>query len=456
MPKLLLIIALLCVTTSGYSQTNITETPKEGYEYFLDFFKSVDSSVHDAAIAHIDNNWSESFEILSIETLYFLRNAKLGFKLLLILQQNTGKEFGYDFNSWFEYQWKKPPTYNPSYFNFKAALHKSIDFRFVNYFLNREQQATIRLDEVRWGGVEQDGIPPLRNPKMIAPSEADYLEDDNIVFGISINGEARAYPKRILAWHEMFTDTVGDTPVAGVYCTLCGTVILYKTQYGDTSYHFGTSGFLYRSNKLMYDKKTQSLWNTLWGTPVIGPLVNKGIQLEYLNVVTTTWGAWKKLHPETTVLSTNTGHQRNYGEGVAYKEYFADDELMFNVPAIDSRLKNKQEILAIRLPLETDESIAISSKFLRKNRIYTGRFHRKSFTVFTDKSGAHRVYYTQDKTFVFYDKGNIAKDADGVVWNLFEDRMENEITKEVLAVFPAHNAFWFGFKAAFPQTTLIK
>ena len=111
---------------------------------------------------------------------------------------------------------------------------------------------------------------------MLDASEATYLGDRNIVFGIEVNGDARAYPKRILAWHEMFTDSVGGVPVAGVYCTLCGTVILYYTNLGGTQYDLGTSGFLYRSNKLMYDRATQSLWNTFSGEPVVGPLVGKG------------------------------------------------------------------------------------------------------------------------------------------------------------------------------------
>ena len=90
--------------------------------------------------------------------------------------------------------------------------------------------------------------------------------------GISLGDDVRAYPKRILAWHEMFVDTVGGISVAGVYCTLCGTMILYETTRNGVDHELGTSGFLFRSNKLMYDRATQSLWNTLWGKPVIGPL----------------------------------------------------------------------------------------------------------------------------------------------------------------------------------------
>ena len=118
-----------------------------------------------------------------------------------------------------------------------------------------------------WGGVRQDAIPPLRFPKLIDAEDATYLSNNQVVFGLMINDSARAYPKRILAWHEMVIDEVGGEPVAGVYCTLCGSMIIYKTTHRGENHELGTSGFLYRSNKLMYDKKTQSLWSTLRGNP---------------------------------------------------------------------------------------------------------------------------------------------------------------------------------------------
>ena len=432
------------------------EPLRKDYRPFLDLFHSTSVKLKKESLQFIEQNWKESFEIYAVETLYFMNDSKSFADLFLVLQEKTNKSYGFDFNAWFEYIWSKDHTYNDDYFSFKAAIHAAKDRRFVTYFFDREKQIDIRLDEVRWGGVVQDGIPPLRNPKMITANKATYLDDDNIVFGISINGDTRAYPKRILAWHEMFTDVVGDVPVTGVYCTLCGTVILYKSEKDGVNYQLGTSGFLYRSNKLMYDQKTQSLWNTLWGKPVIGPLVGKGIELEYLSVVTTTWGEWKTLHPETTVLSLNTGHRRDYGEGIAYKDYFATDKLMFSIPEKDKRLKNKQEILAIRLPSETNENLAISSKFLRKNPVYKGKIMQKSFTVFTDKSGGHRVYFTEDVSFTSYDGRQTVTDSTGASWLLFEGYLEAVSDKKRLELLPTHNAFWFGYKAAFPDVQLIK
>ncbi len=328
-----------------------------------------------------------------------------------------------------------------------------IDPKFAGYF-SSDRTFKIRLDEIRWGGVKQDGIPPLRSPKMILAKEAKYLDDGNIVFGIEVNGDARAYPKRIMAWHEMFVDKVGETPVAGVYCTLCGSMILYKTEHTGVNHQIGTSGFLYRSNKLMYDKQTQSLWNTLWGRPVVGPLADKSIELERMSVVTTTWGEWKKRHPQTKVLSLDTGHKRDYSEGTAYREYFATDELMFNVPKLDKRLKNKDEVLGLIFSQHADKPLAISVDYLSKNPVYHKNVGDMDFVVLTDKSGAARVYETKGVKFTDWDRERSVTDVNGDKWTLSESKLESSDGKELYRL-PAHRAFWFGWYGAYSNTELI-
>ena len=303
--------------------------------------------------------------------------------------------------------------------------------------------------------MRQDGIPPLRQPKMLRASEADYLEDDNIVFGIEVNGDVRAYPKRILAWHEMFVDTVGGVEVAGVYCTLCGTVILYETEAAGLSHTVGTSGFLYRSNKLMYDKATQSLWNTIKGEPVLGPLVDKGIALQHQSVVTTTWGEWKRRHPGTQVLSLDTGHRRDYGEGVAYHEYFATDRLMFNTPYNDQRLKNKDEVLALRFKSNPHEQLAISAKYLKDKPVYMDRIGDQNILVLTDKSGGNRVYDPGGVRFKSFDGNVTAIDETGKSWRLTESKLVSA-DNEALKRLPYSRAFWFGWHATYPKSRLVK
>ena len=354
-----------------------------------------------------------------------------------------------------EWVWNQDFEMPKGYANFKAELYANIDFKFYDYFHDRQELARIRLDEVRWGGVVQDGIPPLRNPEMLSVKEATYLEDDNIVFGIEINGDARAYPKRILAWHEMFTDTIGGVDIAGVYCTLCGTVIPYKTELKGKKYTLGTSGFLYRSNKMMYDQATQSLWSTTKGIPILGPLVDKGIELEYESVVTTTWGEWKRRHPKTTVLSLETGHRRDYGEGIAYNEYFSTDRLMFNTPFNDDRLKNKREILALRFAAAPNQQLAIDTEFLKQNTVYKNNIGAQKFVVLTDQTGANRVYDPKGIEFSKYDGNQTVTDAEGNKWVLGEQALTSP-SGETIHRLPYHRAFWFGWRAAFPETKLIK
>ena len=330
---------------------------------FIALLTNPEENLFKTALINIEKYWDKSQVAMAIETYQYTESDEARALLGKLLSQSIDTRRARNFNDFYFKLWNEDIEPANDYADFKAALYKNIDPRFEKYFLNRQNTARIRLDEIRWGGVQQDGIPPLRNPKMISANAASYLADDNIVFGISINGDARAYPKRILAWHEMFTDTIGGIPIAGVYCTLCGTVIPYRTEIDGKTYQLGTSGFLYRSNKLMYDQETQSLWSTERGEPVLGPLAGKGLSLTYESVVTTTWGEWKRRNPKTTVLSVNTGHDRNYGEGVAYADYFSSDTLMFNTPFKDRRLKNKQEVLALRFFGSPNDQMAIDTKF---------------------------------------------------------------------------------------------
>jgi hypothetical protein len=405
------------------------------------------------ALEIIDREWQPGFLLMSLETLSLSRSRVINERLIAVAETKTGQEHGFDISAWYEWIWNEPEALHPAYADFKSALFSLIDPLFAGYF-SSERETDIRLDEIRWGGVQQDGIPPLVSPRMLAAAEADYLADRDIVFGLEVNGDARAYPKRILAWHEMFVDRVGNVPVAGVYCTLCGSMILYKTEFEGVNYQLGTSGFLFRSNKLMYDKATQSLWNTLWGTPSVGPLVGQGIELERMSVVTTTWGAWRKRHPDSLVLSLDTGHVRDYSEGAAYREYFGTDDLMFTVPTLDRRLKNKDEILGLRTAGADSLPLAIASEFLQKNRLYHESVGDQEVVVLTDRSGAHRVYLASGVRFVDWNRDATVVDEDGVAWTLNEDRLEAADGRSMDRV-AAHRAFWFGWYSAYPQTRLI-
>jgi hypothetical protein len=388
--------------------------------------------------------------------------AKVRARLIRFLEKQTGESFGDDLSRWRKWMWNRPYEPHPDYALFKAVLYGQLDRRMVEFF-PPGRPALIRLDEVDWGGVGVNGIPPLDHPRHIPASEADYLDDDHIVFGIALNGEARAYPRRILAWHELARDRIGGIELAIVYCTLCGTVIPYGAEVGGTLRTFGTSGLLYRSNKLMFDEESMSLWSTAEGRPVIGELAGTDLELEIYPVVTTTWKEWHTLHPTTVVLSADTGFERDYSEGAAYRDYFRTDRLMFEVPKTDKRLKNKDEVLALLLRDEAADSddgrkaLAISAKFLKKNPVYQVAFEGHDLVVITSKKGANRVYAAAGHRFVGRIKDGLLRDADGGLWQMTEQALvSRDVSQEPLRRIPARRAFWFGWYAQFPDSELVR
>ncbi|MEM1049917.1 MAG: DUF3179 domain-containing protein [Pseudomonadota bacterium] len=189
----------------------------------------------------------------------------------------------------------------------------------------------VRLEEIVWGGAWADAIPPLDHPKMIDADDADYLNGDDLVFGVAINGDIRAYPLRILGWHEMMNDRIGGVAVALAYCPLCGSGILYETEVEgfEEPFVFGSSGLLYRSNKLMFDRQTESLWHHLTGKPVGGPLYPGKVRLKTRPMAIARWSDWRARHPETRVLALKTGYTRNYASGFVYHDYFASPDLLY-------------------------------------------------------------------------------------------------------------------------------
>ena len=402
-------------------------------------------------LERIGERWSDDDTVMMLEAARFASRTTRD-AIYSALQENTGQTIRRNLGAWYRWTWNREDFEpHPEYAEFKRRLYAHIDPRFAEYF-SVDYPTTIRLDEVRWGGVRRDGIPPLKNPHTTDARDAKFLADTDVVFGVKIGDHARAYPKRILAWHEMVKDVVGGRSINGVYCTLCGSMIVYDTKIARKHYELGTSGFLYRSNKLMYDHKTKSMWSTIRGEPVIGTLVGKGLKLEPLYVVTTTWGKWRSLHPETDVLSLETGHRRDYSEGAAYRAYFATDDLMFDVPLIDERLKNKQEVLVIRG--DDSDPVAIDTEFLRKNRVHHESIGDRNYVVITDASGANRVYETHEQKFESLAPPSGVLGTGGGVWEITESALISP-KYEPLNRAPAHRAFWFGWHAAHPNTRLV-
>ncbi len=387
------------------------------------------------------------------------RESLIRSRLLSFLERQTGKRFDRSLNGWRQWMWSLPYEPHPDYARFKGMVYGGVDPRMQRFF-PPNAKALIRLDEIDWGGVVVNGIPPLYYPKVVRAAEARYLRDGHLVFGVVVNGEARAYPKRILAWHEMAIDRLGGAELTVVYCTLCGTVIPYDSIVGGTHRRFGTSGLLYRSNKLMFDEGTMSLWSTLEGKPVVGALAGTGQELTSHAAVTTTWGEWRAAHPDTTVLSLDTGHKRDYGEGAAYREYFSNDRLYFEVSNKDRRLKNKAEVLVLQVRPAAGgpaEPVAIDADYLADTPVFHFEAAGRRLLVVTTRQGANRVYSLGSHTVVFEARPSSGSlvDTAGRRWRQTEEALTLDDGSVSLPRYVAHRAFWFGWYAQYPATRLI-
>ncbi len=208
-------------------------------------------------------------------------------------------------------------------------------------------RSAIPTAEILGGGPPRDGIPALDEPKVVPASESAW-KDEEIVLGLVVGGEARAYPVAILDWHELVNDTLGGRPILVSYCPLCGTGLVFDRRIDGKTRHFGVSGLLYRSDLLMYDRETESLWSQIAARAVTGPMM--GRRLDMLRSSFQRWGEWRSEHPETTVLSKRTGHRRDYARS-PYGGYARSRDLMFPAP-YDRRYHPKMPTLGLRIPGE--------------------------------------------------------------------------------------------------------
>lgn len=354
---------------------------------------------------------------------------------------------GEERSGWFDWMlWQEAnPDVVPhgSYYDFKREILLRIDPQFAD-FLNLQHlgrdAAKIRFEEVTWGGVRKDGIPSLDKPAMIDAADADYLREDDLVFGVAVNGDVRAYPLRIMGWHEMFNDVIGGVPLALAYCTLCGSGILFETARGEGEppFVFGSSGFLYRSNKLMFDRGTHSLWNQFTGRPVIGPLVGSQIALKQRPVVIAPWAEWRTQNPDTTVLSLQTGYRRDYGSGVVYRDYFASPDLMFPAITQDGALAPKDYVFGVRT---VGAAKAWPLSAFANKRVINDIVGSLPVVLIGDPNGRSvRAYERGGRTF------DAELTSDGKTWRLTEDALIGPDGGRAPRV-PGHIAYWFAWNS---------
>lgn len=229
--------------------------------------------------------------------------------------------------------------------------------------------ALIPADQIRAGGFPKDGLPALTNPEVFTIAQADahaealkrahqgkFLVAPDRVVAVRLNGQARAYPLKILNWHEVVNDTLGGEPICVTYNPLCDSAAVFSRRVGDDVLEFGVSGLLYNSNLLMYDRRAapgseassagESLWSQLQCRAVAGPAAARGARLDVLPAAVMPWGEWQSLHAGTTVLAPDRSREKLYRR--TYEPYFGNDRLRFPVsPAAPGGLPKKTPVLAV-------------------------------------------------------------------------------------------------------------
>jgi hypothetical protein len=274
--------------------------------------------------------------------------------------------------------------------------------------------ASIPVDEIVNGGPGRGGIPAINKPKFVSPDDAIFLDPEDRVLGLSLNGIARAYPVRILNFHEVVNDAFHDTSIVITYCPLCGSGMAFYGNIINRRLIFGVSGLLYNSDVLLYDLQTQSLWSQIKGAAVSGAM--KGTKLVTIPISHTTWRDWKARHPNSRVLSTQTGFQRDYRKD-PYPDYESDAKILFPVGARSRKYRQKTWVMG----LEVD-----------------GRFKAYPFEELKRNPGQFTDEFQGTKFRVHYDDQNRSArifDQDGI-----------EI--------PTMTAYWFAWYAFHPDTAI--
>ena len=311
------------------------------------------------------------------------------------------------------------------------------------------QKHIIPLEKIKSGGPPKDGIPSIDTPEFTEASQEYHVSDSDTVLGLEINGDVRAYPLSILVWHEIVNDNVGGVPVAVTYCPLCFTNQVFERVIDGQEVEFGTSGKLYNSNLVMYDRLTNSYWSQALGKAIVGELT--GYELSTIQFDVIRWGDWKSLHPDSVVLTTNTGHIRAYGVD-PYGNYYTETRILFPVENTDDRMHPKEIILGFNdgdvykaYKQQDVESAVIINDQINNNPIFLVSLYPENARAF------ERTVDGKVLEFFFKDESIIDKETNSE-WNYDGVAISGALVGTELNRIPFNPGFWFEWIAFHPDT----
>jgi hypothetical protein len=312
-------------------------------------------------------------------------------------------------------------------------------------------------DEVLSGGPPKDGIPSIDEPRFWNADEADAeLRAEDVVFGLIRNGEVTAYPQKILAQHEIVNDEAGDEPVAVTYCPLTGTAMGFER--GETT--FGVSGNLVNNNLVMYDRETDSRWPQVLATAISGEF--EGESLREFRLVWTRWAEWKAANPDTRVLSTDTGHARNYdndpyGSYVPERAgYYIRDSTLFSPLGDDDTFPNKHVVMGTR-GVSDEGRIAFEKDALRETGLLSGTVSGTEYLAVYDSALDTAYVYRNPKEKSFsYDAGDGSGNGGSARKAVAEDGTTHDPADLPLDRVYAFDAMWFAWSGFYPSTEVVQ
>lgn len=302
--------------------------------------------------------------------------------------------------------WDTPAP--PDYVDWKRRIFELVEPGWAPFF--DDEDAAIDWRWVSWGGVLIDDrpldqtnlgcpegcIPALNDPALTSAADGDWYPDDRIVFGVILGDEAVAFPKNIMEVHEMVNMTIDGRRIGMPYCTLCGSAQAYLTDtipddidledidLGDAAaFELRTSGLLSRSNKVMYEFHTRSVFDTFTGAAVSGPLLDAGVVLEPITVQTSTWGAWKAAHPDTMIVAEDGGIGRTYREDPLRGR--DDNGPIFPIGDVDPRLDVQTSVVGV--VLEDGTSVAFPADAARAALAAGEAVTHAGISITTDGAG---------------------------------------------------------------------
>ena len=334
----------------------------------------------------------------------------------------------------------------------------------------------IEPDRVLSGGPPPDGIPPIDDPRFDAVGAVDWLDDDEPVLALEVDGQSRAYPVQILIWHEIVNDQVAGVPIAVTYCPLCNSALVFDRRLTGPDgvvrlVSFGTSGKLYNSDLLMYDRQTESLWSQLIGLGVAGALT--GVELDRYPVQTVAFGSWREQNPDGLVLNRDTGEQRSYGSN-PYEGYDeeARDPFLFDGRA-DDRLPPKRRVVGVAIP-DGSAAIAVDHVLLQRDGVVPVRFDgRDLVAVMVDGAasaldagliaesgvvGATAVLepVVGGERLTLRVDGDALTDLEtGSTWSVSGRALQGPLAGSSMPAVAHTDPFWFAWAAFYPDTELV-